>query len=315
VVTQQVTGCLSYWVGDDSQANIWGQVGYYICDGSTPVAFYQVWNLNTSSVLSTGTTPVSSGSHFFSMYLEYGTVWAFALDGSVFGTQDMQSSVSSSTHPVQAVNEEGEVSAPWNPSQVQFGTAIQIEQYGIWNAVASAFEPWGCGGSAQSCWGVQGSSQSPALAGNVFVVGGSTPALALGSTLWSAPSATTTTTTTITSSAASATTSTSTSVTNRQFSISVAIIPEVNVQKSTEYFTVEATDSNGNPIGGATISLTVTTPVGGTYTLSGMTNDNGLVYLQHGVGASAPLGNYHVSTVAMAAGYPSARTTGSFVIV
>src|SRR5215467_11993025 len=70
VVSEQVTGCLSYWIGDDSAANIWGQVGYYLCDSSTPIAFYQIWNLNTYSVLVTGTTSVSTGNHQFSMYLQ-----------------------------------------------------------------------------------------------------------------------------------------------------------------------------------------------------------------------------------------------------
>ncbi len=32
VVSEPVVGCLSYWVSDDSAANIWGQVGYYICN-------------------------------------------------------------------------------------------------------------------------------------------------------------------------------------------------------------------------------------------------------------------------------------------
>src|SRR5689334_7312120 len=54
VVSQKATGCLSFWVDDDAASNIWGQVGYYICNGSTPVAFYQIWNLNNGSLLSTG---------------------------------------------------------------------------------------------------------------------------------------------------------------------------------------------------------------------------------------------------------------------
>ncbi|MGP8125599.1 MAG: hypothetical protein ACLQEQ_07015 [Nitrososphaerales archaeon] len=313
VVSQQVTGCLSYWVGDDSQANIWGQVGYYICDGSSPVAFYQVWNLNTSSVLTTGTTTVSAGSHFFSMYLEYGTVWAFALDGTVFGTQDMQSSISSSTHPVQAVNEEGEVSAPWNPAQVQFGTTMQIEQSGVWTPVASASEPWGCGTSAQSCWGVQGGSQNSALPADDVVVGGSAPTLALGSTLWNG--ATSSATTTAATTTTTTTSSTSSSVANRAVTVSLTVIPPVNMQKSSEYFTVQATDQNGNPVSGASVSLTVTSPAGKSYTASGMTNTNGLAYLRYVLSASAPMGRYQVSAVVMAAGYPLGMANGSFMIV
>ena len=318
VVSQPVTGCLSYWVGDDTQANIWGQVGYYICNGSTPIGFYQIWNLNASSVLSTGTTPVSQGSHFFSMYLEYGTVWAFALDGNVFGTQDMQSSISSSTHPVQVVNEEGQVSSPWNPPQVQFGTGMLIEQSGIWTPVASAFEPWGCGTSAQSCWGVQGGSQNSALPFNDVVVGGGATILPLGTTLWNSAASSTTTTTTFTStvsnvaSMTASTTSTSTLVISRALAVSLRVIPEVNTQGSSEYFTVQATDNNGNPISGASVSLTIRTPTGNAYTVLGTTNANGLAYLHYGVSASAPMGRYQVSAIVLASGYPSSLATGNF---
>src|SRR5712692_10393753 len=83
VVSQQVVGCLSYWVSEEASSTVWGQVGYYICNGSTPVAFYQIWK--SGFVLVTGTTSVPTGSHEFSMYVQSGNTWAYALDGSVFG--------------------------------------------------------------------------------------------------------------------------------------------------------------------------------------------------------------------------------------
>src|SRR5438132_4165375 len=52
VLSVPITGCLSFWVSDDLSNNVWGQVGYYICDSTTPTAFYQIWNLNTNTVLS-----------------------------------------------------------------------------------------------------------------------------------------------------------------------------------------------------------------------------------------------------------------------
>ena len=95
VFSTHVTGCLSFWVSDDTGDNNWGQVGYYICNGSTPEAFYQVWNLNTKSVLTGGIAPISTGAHTFAMYLQSGTTWAYAMDGSVMGTYNMGSSTSS----------------------------------------------------------------------------------------------------------------------------------------------------------------------------------------------------------------------------
>ncbi|HII40528.1 MAG TPA: hypothetical protein HA326_04845, partial [Thermoplasmata archaeon] len=205
VVSQPVMGCLSYWVSDDSAANIWGQVGYYICNGSTPVAFYQIWNLNTGSGVTTGTTSVSTGYHAFSMYSQSGgSVWAYALDGVVFGTYDMGSGLSMGTYPVQAVSEEGYVSGPWIPAQVSFAPAIQTFQTAItfpvgngWYSPSTAFEPWGgctSGGAPNntagySCWGIAGNLQDSSIPGDSLVTGGSTASLRGGTYLWNSVSA------------------------------------------------------------------------------------------------------------------------------
>ncbi len=110
VVSTAVSGTLAFWVSDALSNNMWGQVGYYLFHGSAPVAFYQVWNLNTYSVISTGTTAVDLGNHTFAMFLQGGTTWAYSLDGTVFGTYNMGSSVASSSYPVYAISEEGYVS-------------------------------------------------------------------------------------------------------------------------------------------------------------------------------------------------------------
>ena len=84
--------CLSFWIADGLTNNEWGQVGYYLCDGDAPTAFYQIWDLSSDTILSGGTESVSAGTHVFSMYLQSGTTWAYALDGTVFGTYDMGAS-------------------------------------------------------------------------------------------------------------------------------------------------------------------------------------------------------------------------------
>ncbi len=200
VVSQTVVGCLSYWLGDDSAANLWGQVGYYICNGATPVAFYQIWNLTTGAALTTGTTAVSAGYHTFSMYSQSGsTTWAFALDGTVFGTYDMGASLSLGTYPVQAASEEGLVSGPWNPAEVTFSSAMQTFLSAStnpagsgWSPVSSAFEPWGgCtstgavdNAGGYTCWGIAGNAQDSTIPANSLVVGGSRAAIAAGGNLW-----------------------------------------------------------------------------------------------------------------------------------
>ena len=205
VVSQPVTGCLSYWVSDDSAANLWGQVGYYICNSSTPVAFYQIWNLSTGAGLTSGTTTVSLGNHTFSMSSQSGgSVWAYALDGVVFGTYDMGAGLSLGSYPVEAVTEEGYVSSPWNPAQVWFASAIQTLQtadtYPVgngWYSQSPAFEPWmGCtsGGvpsntAGYSCWGIAGNLQDPSILGGAMATGGGTAPVQGGTYLWNSVTA------------------------------------------------------------------------------------------------------------------------------
>lgn len=195
VVSQQATGCLSYWIGDDSAANIWGQVGYYICNGSPPTAFYQVWSLNTYSVLATGTSPISTGYHQFSMYVASGTTWAYAVDGDVIGTYDMKSNSSMPAYPVQALSEEGYVGSPWIPAQVNFSSAIETLNLGNWSRsqVSTAYAG-GCGSDGSvgkagylapySCWGAEGNLQNSTIPAGSLVVGGDSPPILSGSPLW-----------------------------------------------------------------------------------------------------------------------------------
>ena len=190
------------WVADDLTNNEWGQVGYYILSGGAPVAFYQIWNLNSNTVLTTGTAAVSVGSHSFSMYLQSGTTWAFALDGVVFGTYDMgaSSSVSAGFPAYALVEEQG--TAVFSFPSVTFSPALQTRQGGAWGSVATAV-------SYGSAWGVEGHDQDSSLSSDEIVVGTSVPAISAGIQLWGSgstprttstlPAPTTTVTTTVTS--------------------------------------------------------------------------------------------------------------------
>ncbi len=200
VISTSVVGCLAFWVSDDLLNNVWGQVGYYICDTSTPLAFYQIWNLDTNAVLTSGSKSVSTGSHTFSMYLQSGTTWAYSLDGTVFGTYDMGASTSSSSYPVYALSEE-EANSTFAFPTVGFSTALQVMESGSWNPVQTA-ESYGTG------WGLAGAAQGTGLQANQITVGGSLAALPQGTQLWS-----TGTTSTTSSSGTSTSSSTSTSST------------------------------------------------------------------------------------------------------
>ncbi|HXW37491.1 MAG TPA: hypothetical protein VEJ36_06295 [Nitrososphaerales archaeon] len=195
VISTSITGCLAFWVADDLSDNMWGQVGYYICNSSTPTAFYQIWNLTSDTEITTGTTSVATGTHTFSMYSDSGDTWAYALDGTIFGTYDMGASSSSTTYPVYSLSEE-EANSTFSFPEVTFSTAMMSEQSGSWGAVQTAVS-YGTG------WGVEGNDQLAAIPVNEFIVGGSLSVLSAGTTLWGSSSS---------SSTASSTTSSTTSL-------------------------------------------------------------------------------------------------------
>ncbi len=329
VISTQASGCLSYWVADDSSASIWGQVGYYLCNSSTPVAFYQIWNLNTNTVLVTGTASVTTGAHQFSMYSQSGSTWAFTLDGGILGTYNMGSSVSSSSYPVEALSEEGSVSAPWNPPQVQFSQIQVRSSAGAWSSVSTGFVPYGCNSSSYSCWGDAGNMQNPSISTDSVLVGGSTSTILSGTVLWNGVTTTTTTSSTTTTSTKSSTSTTSsttksststTSTTTTAASTTAAlkaqltISPSTNTRKSTEYFTVHVTNQNGVAVAGASVTLVVTAPNAKPSTVVASTDSSGNVNFQYKLNAVALLGTYSVSATATAPGYLSGTVTGTFQV-
>jgi hypothetical protein len=414
VVSTEVTGCLSYWVAETATSGVWGQVGYYICNGSTPVGFYQIWK--SGAVLVTGTTSVSPGVHTFSMYSVGNGMWAFAMDGALIGTYNMGASIANCTfafsdgscanNPVEVLSEEGYVNGPWSPPQVEF-SQIQVQKLGVWASVPSTYEPYSCSSSdLDSCWGVQGNLQNHLIPDSALVTGGTVPAVPSGTTLWNGVSGTTTTTsiasttsthstatsstsysissssssssltstsTLVSSSTSSSTTSSSstasstssrsstststaaststsstssstttasstkstlstssastsstssasTSSQSTSLQASLVISPSSVTTKSSVYFTVQVTDSHGNPVGGVGVTLTVTGPNGKSIGATGATDNTGLVYFQFKLNPSYPTGTYSVVALAGVAlhgksgGNPGATVSGSFVV-
>jgi hypothetical protein len=173
-------GCVAFWVSDDSAAGIWMQAGYYICDGSTPIVFMQVWNMSSYAVLYTNdmsTTPTVA-QHQFTVSLQSGTTWVAAYDGTVIGTYNLQASASTASYPVFSTSEENGLTAPVSFPTVSFPFAIQAMVNGVW-ATPSAVQVYNSGAN----WGLQGLAQNPNLPGDSFVTGGSISTPANGSPL------------------------------------------------------------------------------------------------------------------------------------
>jgi len=177
---QVPVGCVAFWVSDDSASNLWMQAGYFICDGSVPVVFTEVWNLNSytevySSLLSSTPTP---GIHQFAVYLQSGTTWVATYDGAVVGSYNLGASVSSSSYPIYAMSEENGLAAGISIPATSFPVGIQALVNGVWVNPASV-SVYNYGGN----WGLQGPSENPLMAADSFIVGGLLPSPSNGSPL------------------------------------------------------------------------------------------------------------------------------------
>jgi len=162
-------GCVAFWVSDDSASNLWMQAGYYICDGSSPVVFTEVWNLaSNTEVYSNTLGSATAGTHQFAVYLESGTTWVATYDGSVIGSYNLGASVSSSTYPVYALSEENNLAAAISIPATTFSVGIQALVNGAW-VDPSSISVYNYGGE----WGLQGPAQNPLMGVDSFIVGGS----------------------------------------------------------------------------------------------------------------------------------------------
>jgi hypothetical protein len=182
VKNQEIQGVLSFWISETFPNNLWAQVGYYIQNNSSPLAFYQIWNLTAREVLVTNTEPVALGTHTFSMVILHSnqtrsTIWSFELNGRAFGFYDLGSNQSSSTAAIYAMSEEGYTQHPFAFDPVLFAHAILVFKNGYWSNLSHAY-------SYGNSWGIQGQMQSAKFHADQFIVGEQTPSLAESSALW-----------------------------------------------------------------------------------------------------------------------------------
>lgn len=182
--TVEGSGCLAFWVSDSELTNnMWGQVGYYECTGSSPTAFFEVWNIATGTDLcptttSCGLSPVlATGTHVFSMAATSSTTWTFMVDGTTLGTWNMGGTSLMSTYPIYSTAELQGATAFTYP-QVTFPIAIQGFVNGVWVSAdkASSYNAPGLG--------IQGNAQKPSISVDSIVLGDSTAVTGSGATLW-----------------------------------------------------------------------------------------------------------------------------------
>jgi hypothetical protein len=79
------------------------------------------------------------------------------------------------------------------------------------------------------------------------------------------------------------------------------------------YITVHVTGS-GTPIGGASVVVTVTNPIGGTASGTGTTNSNGDATFRYRIGGGAPPGTYTIGATATATGYNTGSGSTNFTV-
>ena len=186
-------GCLSYWTSDVLDNLIWGQVGYSLCDiPNYPeykrTAFFQVWDLSVGPegemLVDSETTELSLGLHNFSMYLQSGTTWAYAVDGNVFGTYDMKATTATKPNAIDTLCEEGDgVVAAFAPPKVKVPIAMEVLNNGVWESASSAISYNSAGLS-----GVVGQAQDTNLTNDQLIIGGNEPTLPDNTVLWSGTS-------------------------------------------------------------------------------------------------------------------------------
>jgi hypothetical protein len=175
-----LVGCVAFWVSDDSASNYWMQAGYYICDGSIPVVFTEVWNLGTNQIVysSTLNSVPTSGTHQFAVYLQSGTTWVATYDGAVIGSYNLQSAVSSTTYPAYALTEENSLVSGILIPSTSFSVGIQALMNGAW-VDPSSITVYNLGGT----WGLEGPAQNSGMAADSFIVGGLLSSPSMGSAL------------------------------------------------------------------------------------------------------------------------------------
>ncbi len=176
VKPQFIQAFLAFWVSESFSNGLWAQVGYYIFHGSTPVGFYQIWNITSHKEVSTSTTSVSVGVHSFSFSLDSGTI-DFSIDGKSFASYNIGQASPSPSYPICALSEEGYSSSSFPFSSISFKVAIEILKSGFWTSVISA-------SSFGNSWGIQGNDQNSSIPQNQIIVGSNLNVIPTSSLLW-----------------------------------------------------------------------------------------------------------------------------------
>jgi hypothetical protein len=182
-------GCFSVWTSDVLDNDMWGQIGFSACDDEGEpfydlTSFFQVWNLAVGSdgelLIDQESDDITVGLHTFSMYVQSGTTWAYAVDGNVMGIADMGSATASAPSGVQTLSEEGDgVAAAFVPPSVPLPVAMEVRSGTTWGPATTAIIV-----NTAGLGGVVGNLQDSTLADDQIVIGGDSPTLSQDIPLW-----------------------------------------------------------------------------------------------------------------------------------
>jgi hypothetical protein len=164
--------------------SVWAQTGYFVGDTSVN-GFFQIWDLATNSVETTGIWDLAGGAnHVFTIQFSSGTTWDFTMDGVLQGSYDLGESSTSgvnTSEPFEALVEKQVYSgdAAWAVPTIEFSVAFQSLVGGAWTTItpASAY--------ADGSYGVEGQEQDSSLVANQIIVGSAVSSVPTGTLLWS----------------------------------------------------------------------------------------------------------------------------------
>jgi MYXO-CTERM domain-containing protein len=186
---EAANGCVSVWTSDILSNDMWGQIGYSVCDipGDTTVnftSFFQVWDLSVGPdgtlLVDQESSDITPGLHSFAMYVQSGTTWAYAVDGNVMGVCDMGSATGNAPYGVTTLLEEGDgVATAFTPPGIALPIAMEVLNAGKWGPAATALAV-----DTADIAGVAGQLQDPQLADDQMIIGGSSPTPDGSAPLW-----------------------------------------------------------------------------------------------------------------------------------
>ncbi len=183
-------GCFDCWTSEYTENGVWGQVGWSYCGPANQASFttfMQVWSDAGIELVDQESSWITAGPHLFTMSLDAGTTWDYAIDGAIFASYDMGTATDDQPSSLETFCEEADgVVLAFNMPTTSVPVAMEVSNGGVWSPVDTGVSYESPGNPT----GVAGHAQDGSLADNQIVIGGSTARLGAPNyqTLWSGTS-------------------------------------------------------------------------------------------------------------------------------